>query len=223
MTEDRRQIHSNGSYIEGQVSPARDFVGRDVNIYNYPPIDISKIIEALEKFLPANDPTPSNLLETLTTFRDLHRRLAEWKELHNFLSEVIVAFNQFSHEIIYFQTDHLGLQDHQSLVRRWRPVRQKIFLLLEWARTISYIGKPFSGSKREGWNGERWAIQLNILAGDMDSLLRRTKIKNTAISEQTQALDDEINLHMYLADKNLLDTATELANFSQVVLGGLPK
>ncbi len=219
--DSRRRIKTGGGYVEGRVSTGRDFAGRDMLVYNYPPFDLSKVVEVLRESLPQNDPLPARLLETLKMFRNLHARLAEWKELHNYLCDVIMTFNQFSREVEQLQLNGTEVIDPRSLVRRWRPVRQRIELLLEWSKRIVCIGTPYSESGTIGLQGERWSVRLSIMRNDMDSILRQSRVNCSALYELTQTIDDEVNLHMYLADKSLRDTASQLNEISEIVLGSL--
>jgi hypothetical protein len=221
MIDNQRRIGTEGGYIEGQVSTEHDFAGRDINVYNYPPVDLGKVVEVLKRSLPRNDPLPARLLETLKMFRSLHARLAEWKELHNYLCDVIMTFNQFSREVEQLQLNGVETIDPRSLIRRWRPVRQRIELLLEWSKKIVCIGTPYSESGTNGLQGERWSVRLSIMRNDMDSILRQSRVNYSALYELTQTIDDEVNLHMYLADKSLRDTASQLNEISEIMLGSL--
>src|SRR5262245_10498183 len=132
-----------GSYIGGGVSAGGNFVGRD-NITNNFQLDIEKLVAAMRQSLPADDPAPQHLLDTLQQFQTLHQQLYEWKELHNCLNDVVITVDQFAREVE--RMDATGqAADARRLGRLWRPVAGKVDILIDLAATVSHIAsEPFA-------------------------------------------------------------------------------
>src|SRR5512143_3436865 len=149
-----------------QASIGGDVVGRDQvtqvqgnQINNYIELDLPKLLETLKHSLPENDPLPDRLVNALQSFKQYHVRLWEWKELHNALNDVIFVFDQFSKEVE--RRDASGnLGDVRALKRLWRPVDQKVELLLDFATKIQHIGTPLITQADGSRQGPPWAIEL---------------------------------------------------------------
>ena len=214
----------------GQASVSGDVTGRDKlvqgddvkgnKIVNYYQLDIQKLLDALRQALPAGDPTPTHLLEMLQGFDRFHTQLYEWKELHNALNDVIFVFDQFAREVE--RRDAIGQAgDVRSLSRLWRPVEQKVSILMEFAANIKYIGPPFVALPDGGSQGPEWAIELRTAADRVQQLFEPNGFDAAAVYDATYAFGDAAEKHMYLADKRLRDTAVELYNLSHRVLGSL--
>ncbi len=222
MSTDEKQgsIQTNGgAYVGDDVSvQGGDFVGRD-KIVNYYQLDLEKLMEALRAALPADDPTPQHLLETLEQFRTFHAQLYEWKELHNYLNDILYVVGQFIREV-----ERLDAQqqpgDLRSLARLWRPVAQKVQLLLEWALQVQHIA-PALVEEEQGWRGPRWAVELAAGRRRVDEILQPAEFTLSALYDAAYAFVDSAERHMYLADKALRETAGELYTLSRIVLGEL--
>lgn len=219
-TRERPVVDTDGgAYIGDDVSvQGGDFVGRD-KIVNYYQLDIERLMEALRAALPADDPTPQHLLDTLEQFRTFHEQLYEWKELHNYLNDILYVVGQFVREVE--RLDAQGLPgDARALARLWRPVTQKVGLLLEWARGIKHISAPLSETP-EGLRGPRWAVELAASRRRVDEVLKPTEFNLHALYDAAYDFVDSAERHMYLADKALRETAGELYTLSRMVLGEL--
>lgn len=218
----RRINTRGGSYFESGVSvPGGTFVARDQYI-NYQ-FDLNQLIAALRQTLPASDPAPEKLLEALRAFQRLHERLFEWKELHNYLNDVVITVDQFSTSVERW--DASGQVPKQTdLFRQWRPVALKVDLLLGWAGTVAHIAElPFSQFNDGRMAGPPWAVDLAAARRRVNELLESGTIDLKHLYEATAAFVDAASLHMYLVDKHLRDTAGELYGLSQVVLGQLKR
>src|SRR5918996_1633691 len=87
-------LKSDSAQISGSEVAGRDHIegisGKDVN----------KIIETLLKHFPKGYlQNPGELDKTLSDFRRYHEQLHEYKELHNGINEIIVAFEPFKAEM----------------------------------------------------------------------------------------------------------------------------
>jgi hypothetical protein len=203
-------------------------VGRDKNVttvqgdqINYAvQLDVQKLLDTLKQALPADDPLPASVLAMLQEFRTFHTRLWEWKELHNFLNDVIFVFDQFSREVE--RRDATGaLGDVRALKRLWRPVDQKVSLLLTFAAQIQYIGPPLVVNRDGSRQGPPWAIELAGAADPLKHLFEESAPALEAVYEATYTFSDAAEKHMYLADKQLRDAAGELFNLSNALLGSV--
>jgi hypothetical protein len=176
-------------------------------------------METLKQALPDDDPLPANLAEMLRNFRGFHVRLFEWKEVHNVLNDVIFVFDQFSREVE--RRDASGQPgDLRSMTRAWRPVKQKIDLMCSCAAALQYIGAPLVVSAA-GRQGPAWAIDILSAADRLADLLGSAQMNFAGLYDATYALADAAEKHMYLADKQLRETAGELYNLSNLLLGSL--
>jgi hypothetical protein len=204
-----------------------DVVGRDKitqvqgdQINNYLQLDVQKLMETLKQALPDNDPLPDRLLDALKDFRQQHTRLWEWKELHNALNDVIFVFDQFSKEVE--RRDAAGnLGDVRALKRLWRPVDQKVELLLDLATKVQHIGAPLITLADGSRQGPPWAIEMASATDQLKHLFDEGVLTLDTIYEATYAFSDAAEKHMYLADKQLRETAGELYNLSNALLGSV--
>jgi hypothetical protein len=209
-----------GSYFEGGVSvPGGTFVARDQYV-NYQ-FDLAQLITAMRQALPPSNPAPQRLLDALREFRRLHERLFEWKELHNYLNDVVITVDQFATSVERWDASG-QLPPFGDLSRQWRPVGLKLDLLLGWAASVKHVASvPFADFGDGRLAGPPWAVDLAAARRRLDELLERQTADLKFLYEATAGFVDAAALHMYLVDKHLRDTAGELYALSQVVLGQL--
>ncbi|HTP11575.1 MAG TPA: hypothetical protein VMP08_25150 [Anaerolineae bacterium] len=231
-TDSANITNGGGSAVSGgvnltsdQANIGGDVVGRDKvtqvqgdQINNYLQIDLAQLAATLKQALPANDPLPDRLVAALQDFKRYHSRLWEFKELHNTLNDVVFVLDQFAREVE--RLDATGQKgDARTLGRLWRPIGQKVDLLVEFARTIQHIGSPLVEANGS-WHGPAWAIELRMAAQRVsDLLVTPANYDFAALYDATYAFSDAAEKHMYLADKQLRDTAGELFNQSNQLLG----
>ncbi len=202
----------------GRIQASGDIVGGD-KIENYIQLDVEKLVSVLREAMP-DDPGPEHLQEALNDFQLFHVRLFEWKEVHNYINDVIYTLDQFSREVE--RLDASGTTpDVRAMRRMWRPVAQKVNLLLEGAATLKYIGPAFVRLETGGMQGPRWAVELEVARARLDELLAMEALDAATLYDTTYEFSDIASRHMYLADKHLRDTATELFNLSRIVLGSV--
>jgi hypothetical protein len=222
---------SGGTAVSGginltsdQASIGGDVVGRDKvtqvqgdQINNYVQIDLAQLAATLKQALPANDPLPDRLVAALQDFKRYHSRLWEFKELHNVLNDVVFVLDQFSREVERLDAAR-QTGEARALARWWRPVDQKVDLLIDFAAHVQHIAAPLverNGSRQ----GPAWAIELQSAAQRINELLTPANYDFAALYDATNAFSDSADKHLYLADKQLRDTAGELYNLSQQLLG----
>jgi hypothetical protein len=219
---------SGGINLTGdQTSIGGDVVGRDKvtqvqgdQINNIIQLDLVKLVETLKQVLPDNDPLPDRLVNALQDFKHYHTRLWEWKELHNALNDVIFVFDQFSKEVERRDAAN-SLGDVRALKRLWRPVDQKVELLLDFATKVQHIGLPLVTQPDGSRQGPPWAIELASTTDQLRGLFAEDVPTLEAVYEATYAFSDAAEKHMYLADKQLREAAGELYELSNALLGSV--
>lgn len=181
-------------------------------------LDVEKAIDVLQQTLPADDPTPQRLRQLLDNFQDFHNRLFEWKELHNYLNDVVFVMDQFAREVE--RLDARGESGNPRLLARlWRPVTRKVMLLVDWAATVQYIDSPLVSLPDGARQGPRWAIELQVAQTRIDEVFKSDEFDVESLYDATYDFTDVAERHLYLADKQLRDTAGDLYALSRVVLG----
>lgn len=235
-------LKSDATEISGSEIAGRDHIegisGNEVN----------QIIETLLKHFPKGYlHNPSELDKTLSDFRDYHEQLHEYKELHNAVNEILVAFEQFKAEIDRANSRRL-LPKLSHLRDLWRPVSISVVSMLNWSQNIKNIGKPFQLLEDKSKSGEDWAIQFSELQSRINEHLGMTDqlgvneyskkdidypsqiqilsfqklgteiIWWETLSELTSSFSHISSHHMNSADKQLRQTAQELFNLSNKAL-----
>jgi hypothetical protein len=217
LAEGRKAIYTAGDEAGWSIPALFLRSASDGQIFQPQLLDVNKVVATLQEALPANDPTPRHLVETLQRFQTFHACLHEWKELHNHLNDVTMVLDQFEREVE--RLDASGSPgDARSLARQWRPVTQKVDFLLAWATTIKHIGNPFEQAAG-GLQGPAWAIELYSVHLHVKELLDPANFDLTALYDATYDFSDTAQRNLYLADKALRDAAGELYNLSRLVIG----
>lgn len=236
------ELKSDSTRISGS-----EVAGRD-NIKGFSGKDVNQLMETLLKHFPKGYlQNPMELDKTLSEFRNYHEQLHEYKELHNAINEILVAFEQFKAEID--RSNSRRSIPKLSLLRDlWRPVSMSVVSLLNWSQSIQNIGKPFKILEDKGRSGEEWAIQfsglqtrINDHLGMEDQLGVNEYSKKEldypsqmqilafhrlgtevpwweTLSELTSSFSHTSSHHMNSADKQLRQTAQELFNLSNKAL-----
>jgi hypothetical protein len=224
-----------------------EVAGRD-NIKGFSGKDVNQIIETLLKHFPKGYlQNPSELDKALNEFRNYHERLHEYKELHNAINEILVAFEPFKAEIDRANSRR-SLPKLSLLRDLWRPVSMNVVALLNWSQNIEMIGKPFKKLEDKSKSGEDWAIQFSELQSRINEHLGMTDQLGVSeyskkdidypsqiqiltfqrlgieiswwetLSELTSSFSHTSSHHMNSADKQLRQTAQELFNLSNKAL-----
>jgi hypothetical protein len=235
-------LESDRAEFEGPVA------GRD-NVTNYSGLsgeEAKGLLETvLKHFTQKVVSNPDELSKALSDFRIYHEKLHEYKELHNAVNDIQIAFGQFRVEVDRANSTR-SLPKLGILRDRWRPVSMNVVALLNWSQTIKNIGKPFRVLEDKGKSGEDWAIQFSELQSRINqhlgvsdqlgvtsnkeveypSQLQIILFKQAraeipwweSLSELTSSFDDITSHHMNSADKQLRQTAQELYNLSNQAL-----
>jgi hypothetical protein len=215
--------------------------GRD-HIEGFSGQEVNQIIETLLKHFPKGYlKNPGELDKTLGDFHHYHEQLHEYKELHNGVNEILVAFEPFRAEIDR-SNSRRSLPGLGHLRDLWRPVAMSVGLLLKWSQTITHIGKPYRELEDKSKSGEDWAIQFSELQGRINSHLGLNEYSTERVSypgraqilafqrfgveipwwetlaELTSSFSHISSYHMNSADKQLRQTAQELFNLSSKAL-----
>lgn len=116
------------------------------------------IEQELKDLLPESDPRSQRLERLFRQLRLYNETLREWKQLHRHLDNLTnITYGQFATQIERFRGKPIDLPVLQDA---WKPVYLMTNRMLEWAKTIKYIGEPYqveSNVKR----GVEWAIKLS--------------------------------------------------------------
>lgn len=202
-------------------------------------IDLPRLMEALRQSLPEDDPAPTLLIDALRQFKDYHARLDHCKELHNQLNDILFNYGQFSREVERLSVTHED-PEPRTIGIHWRPVSQRVAILLDWASAPRSIfeSEPFARLE-DRITGPLWAVELCVASDRLDDLMRPVAQQRlfvlprdsrpirppyVDIGELYDAgseFYDIVERAMYLADRQLRETATELLSLSRIVLGSL--
>ncbi len=195
----------------------------------------------------SDDPQLHQLTDLLQQVRQYNERLAEWKELHNRMNNILLAYDIFSKQVE--RIDARGEKIELGMLQlSWKSTYQQITESLEWAGNINYIGIPFKITNNE-ITGMKWAIDMKNLGEFIQNhLWRNNKVLSSSnwwvtlhhlwrnsfdgrfgkvssssnwwvtLRENTHNLDSAIKQHLTDADKKLRETVGELYDLSAKAL-----
>ncbi len=220
LAEGRKAIFNQGFTVEWAIPTLFLRSNARGQVFMVEKLNLRKVVSTLEQALPPNDPTAGQLKETLQRIQNFHNQLSEWKELHNYLNDVLITLPQFARDVE--RTEPAALpRSLRDLDRAWRPVSQKVTLLNEWAAAPRQIcAVPFLDAP-DGIKGPPWAVELHIAKKRIDQFFGQRAEDINELNDAVLDFTDVAEKHMYLADKNLRETASELLNLSRIVLGRL--
>lgn len=233
------ELTSDSAEIAGSVA------GRDnvTNTTGFSGDEVNQIIETMLKHFPKGYlQNPGELDKTLSEFRLFHEQLHEYKELHNAINEILIAFEPFKAEIDRANSRRV-LPKLSFLRDQWRPVSMTVIALLNWSQNIKNIGKPYQVLENKSKAGEDWAIQFSELQSRINEhlgMIDQFGVKEInypsqmqilayqrlgteipwweTLSELTSSFQHTSSHHMNSADKQLRHTAQELFNLSNKAL-----
>jgi len=164
-----------------------------------------------------DDPTPARIIETLNKFYALHARLSEWKHLHNHMSIILIISGVF---IADLRTNGSGLineTDANRLRTQWCLVEYQLIRLVEWAKNLKIISKPYRKTKKNAY-GPKWVTEVIALHDIIKLELENDYPKNNRdkLKSFSNSFDNEVKKSLTIADQNILNTVGELENTSQV-------
>ena len=214
--------HPQGTNFDLSNNQGKIKIG-DITVTVYP-MNMAELEKTLKRALP-QDSTPDHLLKNLRTFGIIHEQLGEWKHVHNYLNEALVAMDIFLPGIqprksILSSLMPSSEDEFDMLGREWRQVKRHIDGLEFWAGKIKTIGKKMRVTQ-QGQEGEPWAVEVVVAAREVnDSMILPTfKFKRKFIIELSNILYSKISYHMTYADKKILEIATQLQTISQFAFG----
>lgn len=214
--------------------------GRD-HIEGIPVESLHQIIKTLLKHFPKHYlQDPKELDKTLNELRKCHEELGEYKELHNKINDILIAFDPFKKATDNLIPKEIELE-LEGLRTLWQRVAILVEELLDWSQTIKHIGKPLQNLKKRGKRGVSWAVHFSELQEEIDRLgLRIYYAKNIDQPNKKQMrsvqLSEDKNLwvghlknfagrfndltltHMNITDQHLLKTAQKLLTISHEAL-----
>lgn len=215
-----------------------DIVSGD-KIVQYLQIDLPRLLSALRQGLPENDPAPAHLVRALRQFKIYHARLNDYKDLHNQLNDILFNYGSFSREIERLAVSHED-PEPRAIGIHWRPIFQRVTLLLDWASAPRTIieAEPFARLE-DRIVGPPWAVELCAASDRLDELVRSNRperlfvlprdsrpVRSSYVDigdlyDAASEFFDVAERTMYLVDRQLRETTAELLSLSRIVLGSL--
>lgn len=189
--------------------------------------DLKRLLEEVLKARGVNDQVTRNIIHTLGQIRAIHKELAEWKALHNHLNEIMMPLGDLKVNLIRTLAENKPV-DQLSLTRsdlkiKWNNIKTLTRNLFDWAGGIQFIAKdPFQIDENGVKKGPEWAI--NILAAQQnvdEHLVQNAEFHILLVYESFFIFNNEIEATMFQADKSLRETAGNLNQKSELVLGSL--
>jgi hypothetical protein len=220
-----RIIKAKNSYVEGSPKLEKgDFVGGN-KISGMSSKDVIKLIETINETFAPKYVNPEYFAQALNKFKEYHEALLEWKELHNAINEILGAFDPFQSSIQRLTyTPRKAIP--KDLRANWFPVRIKINELIKFSRNIKIIGEPFQEFNGQS-KGESWAIDFHNIEKEMEGILEVAILSGNPfigspdwwnkLVELSGIINHTILNHLYVGDKKLRETATDLYNLSEKV------
>lgn len=227
-----RSTHTQGSYFEGEATlEGGDLVGRDQHV-GLNGAEIRQLFETLLKYFPRGYLHPTQLDKVLNQFRQYHEQLKEWKDLHDALDRLIIAFDPYKVEVQ--ASDRTRKVPRAKDIRAlWFPVSQQVSALLEFAKGIKSIGQQFQVLEDGSKVGIKPAIDLDKFCLAIDELMEAPPTFLQCLSFRFMGVDvgwwrqicrlvgefdHVVTQQMSLVDRQLRDTATELYHLSTLTL-----
>jgi len=118
-----------------------------------------------------NDQFTKSILRSLVEIREIHQKLREWKELHNYLNEILVKSGEVKIRLLRMRAEGVQIQDYESwrsdLKVKWSSCKNQTEELLDWLQKVQYIEEvPFQIGEKGEMKGPRWAINIQNAHND---------------------------------------------------------
>lgn len=178
-----------------------------------------RVRETLRRALPAGQGR-TELRTVIAELTALQAQMAEWKELHHLLHEILVAFAPFHARLAPLSADGFTAAECQALLQNWRPCQDRIDMLTDFACGIEHIGKPFERAGRE-LRGERWAVEIVALQLPLEDTLKEEAPDPASLLELAEEFNSACHRHLALADRKLRAVVDKLQQLSTRLLGGM--
>ncbi len=176
--------------------------------------------QVLQRALPADKEARAELRAVVTELSALQMEMAEWRELHLLLHNVLVAFAPFCAGLVPFDASGFTATERQALLQNWRPCQDGIDMLADFACGIKHIGKPFERIGRE-LRGERWIVEIVALQLLLEDTLKEDFPNPASLLELADEFSSACHRHLALADRKLGAVVDKLQQLSTCLLGGM--
>ncbi len=170
--------------------------------------------------LPEDRTARDELQEVIETIITLQAEMAEWKELHHLLHEVLTAFGPFYAQVTTLEANGLDVSTSQTLLRSWRPCQDEIGLLVDFAADVEHIGQPFRRDDQV-LRGERWAVEMVALQRLLEDTLKEERPSPGSVVELAEEFNGVCQRYLGLADRRLRGVVGKLQRVSTRLLGGI--
>jgi Effector-associated domain 7 len=143
----------------------------------------------------------------------LHAQLEEWKEVHNLLQDIQIAFapcrgHRFTLANLKGSARTVQRQQEDILFRidaNWQPCKSNLRKLEEHAASIRVIGPAYDAKSGAG---PEWLLQPKSKAAELDKALFEANVP--ALTEHLSVFGDLVDRFLYLADKMLRDVVSQI-------------
>ena len=141
----------------------------------------------------------------LAEFNSLNRQLLEWKEVHNLLNDIQVAFGPcrgYIRSLSQLAAGRTFKGQRENLLFEieveWRPCKHILLKFQEFASGIREIGEPYQPGSAAG---PEWLRQPLSEAAEVDRALFESNV--STLAEHLSAFGDQVDKSLYQADKSL--------------------
>lgn len=179
-----------------------------------------RVRDTLRRSLPTDEQARAELHQVVTELISLQARMAEWKELHHLLHEVLAAFSLFHARIAPFGEDGFSSTERRALLQNWRSCQDGVDMLVDFAEGVGYIGRPFGREGRE-LRGERWVVEIVALRLMLEDALKEDHPDPEGLLELADEFNSVCHRHLALADRRLRAVVDKLQRLSTRLLGGI--
>jgi hypothetical protein len=137
----------------------------------------------------------------------------EFKDQHNCLQNIIPSLDSMIAEV--YREDG---PDIRAIRSRWGVCRGYISRLVDFAKSIKHIGKPYKeNDQSKEISGEKWVVDLVTIQRDIDQVLasvqpgkRMTEEPRGQLGDLISRLKHSTDGHLVTADEDLRRAAKEL-------------
>ncbi len=181
---------------------------------------VERVRDTLQRSLPTDERSRAELRQVVEELISLQAQMAEWKELHHLLHEVLAVFAPFHARLIPSGGDGFSAAECQALLQNWRPCQDGLDMLADFAEEIEHIGAPF---RREGrqLRGERWVVEIIALQLLFEDALKEDNPNPGSLLELAEEFNSACQRHLALADRKLRSAVDKLQRLSTRLLGGM--
>lgn len=179
-----------------------------------------RVRDTLQRALPTDEQARIELREVVSELTALQAQMAEWKELHHLLHELLAAFSPFHARLVLFGENGLNAPECQALLQNWRPCQDRVDMLVDFAEGVEHIGHPFERAGRE-LRGERWAVEIVALQLLFEDTLKEDNPSPASLLELAEEFNSACHRHLALADRKLRIVVDKLQRLSTRLLGGM--